>query len=88
LTPVKWLLLGLSIEFPKGPEETREDTELETRLWPGAEKRDMAGEAGAEVLTVIGISRESRCESMRDKLRIARTMPSGVADVVERKRCS
>lgn len=87
LTPVKWFLLGLSMEFPKGPDETSEDMELETRLWPDAENRDTAGDAGAEVLTFSGISKDSRCVP-GDNLRIAQAMPSSVADVVERKSCS
>lgn len=32
-------------------------------------------------MSVNGISRDSRCASMRDNLRIARAMPSGVAGV-------
>jgi hypothetical protein len=46
------------MEFPRPVDETREETELETRLWPwaAAEKREMAGEAGAEVLRLNGES--------------------------------
>jgi hypothetical protein len=42
------------MEFPRPGAETREETELETRLWPAAEKREMAGDAGEEVLIVKG----------------------------------
>lgn len=48
----------------------------------------MAGEAGAEVLTVNGISKDSRCASMGDNFRIARAMPSSVAGIVGREGCS
>lgn len=61
------------MELPRPEDETSEDTELETRLWPVAEKRERAGDAGAEVLTVrgdcgrqgdAGASSDSRCASM------------------------
>lgn len=55
-TPVKWPRLGLSRELPRPGAETSEDTELETRLWPAAEKSETDGEAGAEVLMVNGES--------------------------------
>lgn len=44
------------MELPSPVEETREETELETQLWPwaAAEKREMAGDAGAEVFTLNG----------------------------------
>lgn len=82
------------MEFPKPVEETREETELETRLWPwaAAEKREMAGEAGAEVLRLngesglvsireSGASRESR-GSIWVGLRMAQgALPQGVAGI-------
>lgn len=46
------------MEFPI--EGTKDETELETRLWPAVEKSEMAGEAGAEVLMDNG---EGRCDS-------------------------
>jgi hypothetical protein len=72
-TPVKCVRLGLSIEFPRPVDGTREETELETRLWPAVENNERAGEAGADVFTINGdwgrrgesiASRESRCASM------------------------
>lgn len=44
------------MEFPRPGAETRDETELEMRVWPVAEKSDKAGEAGAEVLRVKGES--------------------------------
>jgi hypothetical protein len=70
LTPDNWVRLGLSIELPTP--ETSEETELERRVWPVAEKREIAGDAGADESTVSGdCGRRGivRCEgspSMRD----------------------
>jgi hypothetical protein len=41
------------MESPRPGAETSEETELETRLCP-VEKKEMAGDAGAEVLIVRG----------------------------------
>lgn len=54
LTPVSWAFEGLSTERPRAEEETKEETELERRVWPLAEKRETVGDTGAEELTVRG----------------------------------
>lgn len=40
--------------MPKPLEETSDETELDRRVWPVAEKRDRAGEAGADEFRVRG----------------------------------
>lgn len=54
LTPAKGFRPGLSIEFLKPGAETSDETELDTRLCPVTEKREIAGDAGSEVLIVKG----------------------------------
>jgi hypothetical protein len=44
----------LSIEFPRPEDETNDETELESRVCPFVEKKEIAGDAGAEELAVIG----------------------------------
>lgn len=82
-------------------EDTREETELETRLWPwpAAEKREIAGEAGAEVLRLngesglvsigeSGASSESR-GSVWIGLRMAQgARPQGVAGIGDGEKAS
>lgn len=42
------------MEFPLPEDDTSEETELEKRVWPFPEKRETAGETGAEEWTVKG----------------------------------
>ena len=41
------------MELPCPGDETRDETELEKRVWPLAEKRDTAGETGVEEVVVV-----------------------------------
>lgn len=76
MTPDKWVRLGLSIELPRP--ETSEETELEMRVWPVAEKREIAGDAGADESMVSGdcgrrvIVGAEESPSMRDCFNMAR----------------
>jgi len=64
------------MELPRP--ETSEETELEMRVWPATEKREMAGDAGADELTVSGdcggrgIAEGDESPSMRDSFNMAR----------------
>lgn len=42
------------MEFPWPGDETKEDTELEKRVWPLAENSETAGETGVDEVVVIG----------------------------------
>lgn len=41
----------LSMDMPMAGDEIDEDTELENLVWPFAEKRETAGDTGADVVT-------------------------------------
>jgi hypothetical protein len=53
-TPVKGFRDVISIELLWPGEETKEDTELEKRVCPLAEKRETAGETGVDDVVVNG----------------------------------